>query len=234
MADGVAVLSSGGLDSAVMLVELCQRFEQVHPIYVRCGLFWEKKELSFLRAFVKEVDRFAIQQIQVLDFAMDDVYQKEWYATGRDVPGYHEADEEWQIPGRNIILTAKAAVWCRLNGIDSMAHGTLNGNPFADSSPEFFGLMEGALSRGLERRLNIVTPLGQLDKSEVVLLGRSLPLERTLSCPVPVHNSHCGICGKCRERISAFALAGVFDPTSYHENFQESSQGLQRLGAIGG
>ena len=44
MSSRVAVLSSGGLDSAVMLVELCRRFEQIYPVYIRCGLFWEGAE----------------------------------------------------------------------------------------------------------------------------------------------------------------------------------------------
>ena len=26
---------------------------------------------------------------------------------------------------------------------------------------------------------------------------------------------HCGLCGTCRERIEAFKLAGVSDPTEY-------------------
>ena len=233
MSSRVAVLSSGGLDSAVMLVELCRRFEQIYPIYIRCGLFWEEAELNCLQDFLKSIEQAAIQPVQVLDFVMDDVYREGWYATGKNVPSYHEPDEERQIPGRNIILLSKAAVWCKLHGINSIAHGTLQGNPFADAKPEFFDLMEKSLSQGLENDLNIVTPFRHFDKLDVVRMGQSLPLERTLSCPVPVHNSHCGICGKCKERISAFARAGVCDPTVYNEQFQENSVGFQQVRTLG-
>jgi 7-cyano-7-deazaguanine synthase len=211
-----------------MLVELCRRFEQIYPVYIRCGLFWEKAELNCLQDFLESIERVAIQPIQVLDFVMDDVYKEGWYATGKNVPSYHEPDEEWQIPGRNIILLSKAAVWCKLNRINSIAHGTLQGNPFADAMPAFFDLMEKAVSHGLETDFNIVTPFRYLDKLDVVRMGQSLPLERTLSCPVPVCNSHCGICGKCKERISAFARAGVCDTTVYAEQFQDNSVNLSK------
>ena len=135
--DKVAVLSSGGLDSAVMLAQLARSYQQVHPVYVRCGLFWEEAELECLHKFLSVFNDPAIQEARELDLKMDDVYGEGWYSCGSNVPGYNEADEQWMIPGRNVILTSKTAVWCKAKRVHAIAHGTLSGNPFADATPEF-------------------------------------------------------------------------------------------------
>jgi 7-cyano-7-deazaguanine synthase len=54
-----------------------------------------------------------------------------------------------------------------------------------------------------------------LSKRDVLLRGRGLPLEATLSCLRPVSGRHCGACNKCAERRKAFALAELPDPTQY-------------------
>jgi 7-cyano-7-deazaguanine synthase len=213
--DRVACLFSGGLDSAVMLMEMTRSHREVTPLYVRCGLAWEEAEMRFLRRFFRNVKSPALLPPQVLDFNMSDVYGRAWYATGKDVPGYHEADENWEIPGRNILLLSKAAVWCALHSVNRVALGVLASNPFPDATPGFFCSLEAALSAGLKTSICILRPLGCLHKEEVVRLGAGLPLELTLSCASPVGDNHCGRCGKCRERRQAFASAGIADPTAY-------------------
>jgi len=211
----VAALSSGGLDSCVMLAELAKTYAQVFPLYIRCGLSWEASEIAALRRFVSELANPAIQQVEELRFEMTDLYGAAWYASGVGIPGYHEADERWEIPGRNITLLTKAGVWCSLRSVGNIALGLLASNPFPDATPGFFSAMQEALSLGLGAPLLLHRPFGCLHKPEVVALGRDLPLQLTLSCASPVDGLHCGKCGKCRERIEAFATAGVKDPTVY-------------------
>ena len=67
-----------------------------------------------------------------------------------------------------------------------MALGTLRGNPFADSSQEFLSGLAGLAGMALGHELEIVTPFATLTKSEVLALGRGLPLEHTFSCIAPV------------------------------------------------
>ncbi len=211
----VAVLCSGGLDSAVMLAVLARAGGAVYPIYIRCGLAWEEEERSALDRFLREVGNPAIRRVVVLDFPMNDVYGQAWYSSGVGIPGYHEADQRWEIPGRNMILLSKAAVWCALNSIETIALGILSTNPFPDATPGFFSATSEALSLGLGHPIRILRPFDKLHKADVVRLGESLPLQLTLSCASPVGARHCGRCGKCRERIEAFAEAGVEDPTEY-------------------
>jgi 7-cyano-7-deazaguanine synthase len=211
----VACLCSGGLDSSVMLVELAKNYSEVTPLYVSCGLAWEEAETRFLERFLKVQELPSIRPVQVLDFNMRDVYGSAWYTNGRDVPGYDEADEKWEIPGRNLLLLSKAAVWAALHRVEEIALGVLVSNPFPDASPRFFHGLQAALSLGLGARIAILRPLGSFHKEEVVRLGADLPLELTLSCASPAEESHCGRCGKCRERSQAFATAKISDPTCY-------------------
>lgn len=198
-----------------MLAELAKAAEPVHPIYIRCGLFWEETELRFLREFVRTIGDPRILEPRSLEFPMDDVYSGQWQTTGTGIPGYYEADERWEIPGRNLILIAKTAVWCKLHGVGQIGLGTLGSNPFSDATPEFFASLGKVLSTGLGLSLEIICPFAELAKPDVIRLGSHLPLERTLSCASPQESRHCGVCGKCHERIDAFIQAGIQDPTAY-------------------
>jgi 7-cyano-7-deazaguanine synthase len=213
-AEACAALASGGLDSAVLISELASG-GTVHPIYVRSGLAWENEELEALRKFLGRLRRRSVREPRVLELPMGDVYGDAWYVSGRGVPGYHVGDQAWEIPGRNFLLLAKAAVWCSLNGVRRLAIGTLASNPFRDATPEFVKRMEAALAAGLGSPLEVLRPFAALHKADVVRRGRGLPLELTLSCARPEGGLHCGTCGKCRERIEAFRDAGVEDPTRY-------------------
>ncbi len=210
-----AALSSGGLDSAVMLAELARDHGEVYPLYLRCGLCWEERELESLRRFIEELREERIREPREIRLPMEEVYGDAWYASGRGIPGAGEDDGAWEIPGRNIVLLAKAAVWSKVHSVPRIAIGTLSTNPFPDATPRFFSRMEEALSAGLAAPLEILRPLAGLRKADVIRRGRRLPLELTLSCARPEGRLHCGTCGKCRERIEAFQEAGVADRTPY-------------------
>jgi 7-cyano-7-deazaguanine synthase len=93
--------------------------------------------------------------------------------------------------------------------------GPLKSNPFPDSTPAFYVAYEALFNQALGGELQILRPLEQLTKGEVMQLGRDLPLELTFSCLQPVDGLHCGRCNKCAERRRAFREAGLEDPTRY-------------------
>jgi 7-cyano-7-deazaguanine synthase len=102
-----------------------------------------------------------------------------------------------------------------VHGIEQLALGVLESNPFADATPQFFGHLESALNCGPGRQVRVIRPLAGLSKGQVMELGRGLPLELTFSCIAPSAGLHCGRCNKCAERKAAFQLLGVEDPTAY-------------------
>jgi 7-cyano-7-deazaguanine synthase len=213
----VAVLVSGGVDSAVLCVDLLREFDRVFPLYVRFGLRWEPVELAHLQSFLGAVARPGLGPLEVLDEPVAALYGAHWSTGGAAVPGTETPDEAVYLPGRNLLLAAKAAVWCRLRGVESLALGTLKANPFPDSTDEFFRAMESAANRALGGRLSILRPYSGLSKRDVVLRGAGLPLERTFSCLSPVAGRHCGRCNKCAERRMGFRDVARDDRTDYAE-----------------
>lgn len=214
-----AVLVSGGADSAILTVELLEQYVRVFPIYVRFGLRWEEAERRRLIAFLQSVSatRSGLMPLTTLDEPIQQVYGDHWSNENQPgVPGAETEDAAVYLPGRNVLLAAKAAVWCRLRGVGTLAFGTLAANPFPDSTPEFFRDLELVLNRALDGDLRVVRPYAGLTKNEVLRRGRGLPLELTFSCLNPsVAGDHCGCCNKCEERRKGFRVAGIIDRTRY-------------------
>jgi 7-cyano-7-deazaguanine synthase len=211
----VAVLVSGGPDSAVLVGELARSSSHVVPIYVRFGMFWEDDEERALRRYLDQLAARAVQGLKVFRMPLGDVYGRHWSTTGEEVPDYDSPDAAVFLPGRNLLLLAQAAVWCHLQGVPTLALGLLKGNPFPDSTGAFFASYEAAINQALAGRLRVVRPYEQLSKIEVLQRGRDFPLGATWSCMRPVGGLHCGRCNKCAERQKAFARAGIEDPTEY-------------------
>jgi 7-cyano-7-deazaguanine synthase len=212
----VAVLTSGGVDSAILSVDLLRSFARVHPLYVRFGLRWEEVELASLRTFLHAAGRPGLMPLHVLEEPVADVYgSAHWSTDGRDVPDAESDDDAVYLPGRNLLLAAKASVWCRLRGIENLAFGCLRANPFPDSTPEFFGGLEAVVNRAMGGRLRMLRPFDRVGQDDVVRRGAGLPLEFTFSCLRPVGDRHCGACNKCAERRRGFRAAGWTDLTRY-------------------
>jgi 7-cyano-7-deazaguanine synthase len=222
------VLLSGGLDSAVLLVDESTSAD-VQPIYVSVGLAWEAGERSVLARFLSSpsIRERIGRSLVTLSVDMSDVYAATHWAMQGKPPGYNTPDEDVYLPGRNIVLLGKAAVYCAAAGIGRLILGTLAGNPFPDATPEFRDTLARALSLGLAHPLAVEAPYSRLSKADVIRRGLALgvPLELTLSC-MKVANAashegeavvHCGACSKCRERHDAFLEAGIADPTEYVE-----------------
>jgi 7-cyano-7-deazaguanine synthase len=187
----------------------------VVPVYVRSGLRWEQAELSSLVRFLGAVASEGLEGLVVLDEPVALVYGAHWSTGGAGVPASGTPDESVYLPGRNLLLTVKTAIWCRLRAIDALALGSLGSNPFADSTHEFFEKLENVLNEAMGGDLRLLRPFAHLHKTDVLLLGQELPLHLTFSCINPVEGRHCGVCNKCAERKQGFRAAGLADLTSY-------------------
>jgi 7-cyano-7-deazaguanine synthase len=208
-------LASGGLDSAILVAQLGSQGRDVRPIYVRFGLAWEDVEVRHLEQFLDSLPTSNVKSLIVLDLPVADLYGTHWSMTGEGVPDDDSPDEAVYLPGRNLLLLVKSSVWCALNGIGTIALGTLAANPFPDAGPAFFADFSLLAARALDSPLEVVTPFAGLAKYEVLEAGRQFALDLTFSCIAPRSGRHCGCCNKCAERRLAFNKLGIADSTHY-------------------
>jgi 7-cyano-7-deazaguanine synthase len=124
------------------------------------------------------------------------------------------------VPARNLIFLSVASAVAEARGLDRIFIGVnaVDYSGYPDCRPEFVEAFTEAarlgLKRGVEGRpVEIVAPLVDLSKADIVLLGMELaaPLGLTWSC-YQGGDRPCGECAACVLRARGFAEAGVEDP----------------------
>ena len=211
----VAVLLSGGVESAALLAEGLQRHQRVYPIYVREGLLWESSELFWIRRLLKALASDGLGALTVLEAPMRPLYGAHWSLGGRQVPGFRASDRAVYLPGRNLILLSLGGLFCALRQIQALWIGILRGNPFHDARSSFLRGMEEMIREGLGASVRIASPFGELKKRKVLKRFPRFPWGMTFSCIHPAGRLHCGRCQKCAERKAGFKAAGIPDRTRY-------------------
>jgi 7-cyano-7-deazaguanine synthase len=128
------------------------------------------------------------------------------------------------VPARNLIFLSYALGYAEVIGADRIFIGVnaLDYSGYPDCRPEFIKLFQdladystkAAVQEG--RRISVETPLIQLTKKDIVLLGDNLkaPLQLTSSCYTGGDKA-CGVCDSCLLRLKGFAEAGVADAIPY-------------------
>jgi 7-cyano-7-deazaguanine synthase len=215
----VVAIVSGGLDSTVMMHALRQEGHEVKALSFdygqkhkrelafareqasRAGAAWELGDLSALRALL------AGRSSQM----RDDV----------PVPEGHYAEEAMKatvVPNRNMVMLAVAIGHAVSLEYDAVAYAAHDGDHtiYPDCRAVFADAMQVAARLCDWREVRLLRPFIGATKADIVRRGAELGVafEGTWSC-YKGEERHCGKCGTCVERIEAFALAGVADPTVY-------------------
>ena len=126
------------------------------------------------------------------------------------------------VPFRNAHFLSAAVSWAEVIGANAIFVGAVaeDSSGYPDCRPEYYRAFENVIREGTrpETRIEIVTPVIAMRKSEIVRRGLELgaPLERTWSC-YQFEDEACGVCDSCRLRLRAFAEAGATDPISYRD-----------------
>jgi 7-cyano-7-deazaguanine synthase len=124
------------------------------------------------------------------------------------------------VPFRNAHLLAIATSWAEVIGARKIFIGAVeeDSSGYPDCRETFYQAFNKVIETGTkpETRVEIVTPLIHMKKSEIVKKGVELgaPLHLTWSC---YQNSEkaCGRCESCALRLRGFTEAGVQDPIPY-------------------
>ncbi|HMV50590.1 MAG TPA: 7-cyano-7-deazaguanine synthase, partial [Blastocatellia bacterium] len=95
-----------------------------------------------------------------------------------------------------------------------------DGSGYPDCRPEFYETFNRVIAVGTkpETRIEIVTPVIALRKSEIIRRGVELnaPLHLSWSC-YKSEDLACGQCDSCALRLRGFREAGLTDPIPYAE-----------------
>ena len=128
------------------------------------------------------------------------------------------------VPARNTIFLSYALAFAETIGASDIFIGVnaLDYSGYPDCRPEYISAYEKmanlATKVGVEgKKLTIQTPLINLTKAEIIMLGNSLDTDYflTSSCYEPVGEKACGTCDSCRLRLKGFNEAGLKDPIDY-------------------
>lgn len=209
----IALLLSGGIDSALLLKWLVEHEFSVYPIYVHSGFVWEPREQKAAKEVAAMMD--VSDRLVSLSAPMQDVLKDHWSISGADVPGANSPDEAVYIPGRNLTLLQKTSLWCHQHGIQNLAIGTLAANPFGDATRLFLISWQRLFAMATGSPVEISQPFGNCTKAEILRRADQELLRQTFSCLSPQQELHCGRCNKCAERSRAFREVGRDDPTTY-------------------
>lgn len=232
------VLVSGGMDSCVTAA-IAGRDHRLAFLHVNYGQRTEGREL---RAFNELADYYRAEKrlivsIEHLKVIGGSALTDETIAVP-DAPGPGRASPASSIPVtyvpfRNAHLLAIAASWSEVIGARKIFIGAVeeDSSGYPDCREVFYEAFNRAIEMGTkpETRIEIVTPLIHMKKTEIVRKGLALgaPFRLTWSC---YQNSEkaCGRCESCALRLKGFREAGTEDPIAYAEEGREGVRPVSR------
>src|SRR5438094_7812675 len=214
-------LVSGGMDSCVTAAIAARENYELAFLHVSYGQRTESRER---RAFDELADHYGVtkrlavsieylKKIGGSSLTDQSIPVTEADLAAREIPTSY-------VPFRNAHLLSIAASWAEAIGAKRIYIGAVadDSSGYPDCRPEFYEAFQGAIDAGTrpETRVEIVTPVIHLRKSEIVQRGLELaaPLELTWSC-YQSEDQACGRCDSCALRLRAFHEAGVADPIAY-------------------
>lgn len=224
------VLVSGGMDSCVtaaMAARECELAQgeiaqgEIAMLHVSYGQRTERREL---RAFGEIADFYGVTRrlttsiahlAQIGGSSLTD--QK--IAVSRANLAAQEIPTSY-VPFRNAHLLAIATSWAEVSGAGRIYIGAVaeDSSGYPDCRPEFYEAFNRVIEIGTkpETKIEIVTPVIHLRKSEIVQRGMELgaPLDLSWSC-YQNEDVACGVCDSCALRLRGFREAGVRDPLPY-------------------
>lgn len=138
----------------------------------------------------------------------------------RDLAAMSESIPVTYVPARNTIFLSFASAYAEAISASRVYIGVnaLDYSGYPDCRPDYIEAMRSVFRLGTKQGregdpIDIITPLIDLKKTEIIQLGDRLgvPWEQTWSC-YSGNDVPCGTCDSCRLRLAAFAELGLVDP----------------------
>lgn len=212
----VVLIYSGGLDSTVLLYHLLAEGKDVHCLSFDYG----QRHSRELESVITVLSSLGIEDVVV---ELPGILFEGSSQTSDDiaVPHGHYTAENMKltvVPNRNMVMLSLAVAYAISIGTPSVAYAAHAGDHaiYPDCRASFVDTLQAAIYLGNEFQVTLRAPFVDMTKADIVRIGAALdvPFQDTWSC-YEGQEFHCGRCGTCVERIEAFQLAGVADPTIY-------------------
>jgi len=214
------VLVSGGMDSCVSAAIAKQKYD-LALLHVNYGQRTEDRELRAFHAIADHynVNRRLVANIEYLkliggsSLTDENIPVSMADLNNKDIPTSY-------VPFRNTHLLAIAVSWAEVIGASKIFIGAVeeDSSGYPDCRKEYYQAFNNLIKVGTkpETHIEVVTPLIDMKKDEIVLKGVELsaPLHLTWSC-YKNNDRACGECDSCALRIKGFKKAGIKDPIEY-------------------
>lgn len=224
------VLVSGGMDSCVTAA-LANEDHRLAFLHVNYGQRTEAREL---KAFKDVADFYHADQRLVVSLEHlkaiggsaltdDSIPVPVASVSQSSITNQQSTIPVTYVPFRNAHLLSIAVSWAEVIGASKIFIGAVeeDSSGYPDCRETFYRAFNKVIETGTkpETRIEIITPLIHMKKSEIVRKGAELgaPLHLTWSC---YQNSEkaCGRCESCALRLKGFREAGIPDPIPYESN----------------
>lgn len=219
------VLLSGGLDSSTVLYQAKADGYECYAI----SFDYQQRHRRELESAIAIAKCAGVKDHQVVSFDL-----RQWGGSALtdhtlDLPQARSLQQMSQsipityVPARNTIFLSFGLSYAEAMGATAVYLGVnaLDYSGYPDCRPDYIQAMQEVFRLGTKQGregepIQIITPLIQLRKTEIIELGNKLgvPWQDTWSCYAGDEMA-CGVCDSCRLRLAAFTELGLKDPLSY-------------------
>ena len=217
----VVVLCSGGMDSVTALHWARREHDVRAAVSFDYGAKHNHREIPFAREHAAALG--VRHEIIALDFVAR-LFASDLLKSGGAIPDGHYEEKVMKqtvVPFRNAIMLSIACGFAESAGAEGLVIAAHGGDHaiYPDCREEFMRAMADAMRLGTYAGVKLLRPFIAMTKGQIAAEGARLRVDyaRTWSC-YKGGEIHCGRCGTCVERIEAFVLAGLPDPTIYESD----------------
>jgi 7-cyano-7-deazaguanine synthase len=189
----IVVLSSGGIDSSVMLKLLKKAEHLIFPLFVDYGQLAATNEWKACKSVCKHLD-LNPTRMDISGF-------------GKLIPSgitnsKLDIEKEAFLPTRNLLLLTLGAAYGYDKSAFTIAIGLLSNPIFPDQTSVFIQETQKAIGEALGLNITILAPLLGMTKADTIRLAQKyrLPMDTMYSCHLGGTNP-CGFCISCKEKI---------------------------------
>ena len=214
------VVCSGGLDSVVSAALMQARGYEIHLIHFQYGSRAEGPEVKAVQDVAKALGApLTLFPLPVYDKGDSPLLDPDSAIAGGEAGA--EFAHEW-VPARNLLLLSVATAFAEAKGFETLVLGNNleEAGAYPDNEPEFIDRFNDLLpfAIGDGKKLRVEMPVGNMMKHEIVALGDEVgaPMNLTWSC-YRAGKLHCGKCGPCFTRRTAFEINNIPEVVEYKE-----------------